>query len=343
MKLEWSLREEILAISHRWQYPTLAFLLGCLVGIILSLALPTRYRAEKLLSVSYSADTVEANPTDYKNWQLEQLNALALSPEVIRGTLDKLRRIDSYWSDVNRKELTSMLKVGWRNTGLWRMTAEADTPEHAQQTIQAWSDVLLQNYQQARISAVEFHELDRQLFNLEAQLVQAKARWAVLESASQGLQNWHSQIKSLPPDQLLETLSYWGLWSLASQAAGLDPARKTLLDEAPSTEAPAREFLPWIDRWLTSLESETDLLFAQINELENERTPLQARYAGELQRSRGLSGELEVAASSPSPNALIALRSISLYALVCGILGLLIYTIIWLLRLRAEPASRSKE
>lgn len=332
---EWSLREEILVASHRWYFIALAFLVGCLAGIILSLTLPPRYRAEKLISVSYSADQVEANPTDYKNWQLEQLNALAVSPDVIRDTLDKLRRVDSYWSDVNRKQLASMLKVGWRNAGLWRLTAEADTPEHAQQVIENWSEVFLQKYQSAWYSAVKFHEVDRQLFALESQLVQVKVRQAIVAGAGEGLKNWQSEIASLPGDQPVEPLRYWDLWSLVSQAAGFDPARQALLDEAPAVEAPAKEFLPWIDRWLVSLENEAALLQSQIDTFESQRAPLQERYTGELQKSRGLSGELTVSTSSNSPNALIALRSISLYALVGGILGLLVYTIIWLVRLRA--------
>ena len=334
MKLEWSLPEEILAISHRWQYPILAFLLGCLVGIMLSLILPPRYRAEKLLSVAYNADAVEENPTDYKNWQLEQLNALALSPEVVKDTLDKLRRQDSYWSDINRKDFTALLTVNWRNAGIWRLAAESDNADHATQIIETWMGVFLQKYQQARNSALEFHELDRQLFNLESQLVQTKARLSLVTGSAEGLQTWKDIISQLPNDRPLEPLVYWSLWSLASSAAGFDPARLSLLDSTPPAEAPTEAFQPWIDQWLSSLEIENSLLATQIDELEDERDPLQEQYALELQRSRGLSAEVEVSPSSPSPDAIIALRSISLYALVGGILGILTWTIAWLIRLR---------
>ena len=108
----WDIRTEILMAGHRWYWVVASFLLGALLGWIISLFWPApfravqdvyvglnAYRATRDLYIAEVAGEQFRNLDDYKNWQMGQLNSLALSDEFLSETLIQLQGIDpsSLW------------------------------------------------------------------------------------------------------------------------------------------------------------------------------------------------------------------------------------------------------
>src|SRR5512139_1950407 len=125
---DWNLRANILGNAHRWPVVMLFVLAGSLLGLLLAFLWPTPYRAEAGLQVAYNADVHPRNPDDFKNWQMEQLDVLIHSDEVLHETLARLQSQDPSWNSYTLDEIRSKVHTYWRNAGEWRLVAEAPTP-----------------------------------------------------------------------------------------------------------------------------------------------------------------------------------------------------------------------
>jgi hypothetical protein len=332
MLTEWTLREEILSISHRWWLPVIAFLIGSLIGFGVAFLFPTPYRAEANLYVAYNADAIYRNPDDYKNWQLKQLNDLAISDDILQGTLARLVQTDSYWQRVDVSQLRSMLEVAYRNTGRWRLIAETGSPQRSTQLVQAWTDVLLENYQQAMASAATLNVVDKQLQAISQSLAQAQVRQANLQGAHQAIQDWQTRLQSMPDEATLDDLQRWGLLAWASRSAGLDSAWKELLEGIPAEGAQVSDYRPWVARLSQSIDAELALVQNQIADFQAEKAALQEQFEQASIASRGLSATLEVGRLSQDAPSVVPVRPTGLTALVGGVLGLLVWVLLWLVR-----------
>jgi len=330
---EWSVREEAFAIAHRWPIPVLAFIIGSLVGLGFALIYPSPHRASTDLSVAYNADVINNNPDDYKNWQLSQLNALAIAPDVLQETLNRLQASDPSWAGVSPEELQKSLILTWRNTGLWHLAAENVQPQKAIQELQVWSDVILEKYHQAFEGAAQMAAFDRQLIPVNQTITQAKWRHAELTSVKAGLQDWLGSASQAQADQPPDNLTRWRLWSLVENAAGSDPAWKTLLDGIPSPQAAIQAYIPWVEQIISVIDNEAQTLQVQIDSLTPEQISLAEKQAAATQASRGLSGNLIVEKATNAAPEVASLRPTSLLALVGGILGFLVWLIAWLARI----------
>jgi len=332
MLTEWTLREEILSISHRWWLPVMAFLIGSLIGFGVAFLFPTPYRAETNLYVAYNADAIYRNPDDYKNWQLKQLNDLAISDDILQGALVRLSQADAYWQNLNMDQLRGMLDVAYRNTGRWRLVAETGSPQHSTQLVQAWTDVLLENYQSAMASASTLNVVDMQLQALSQSLGQAQVRQANLQGAQQAIQDWQARLESMPGDATLDDLQRWGLLAWASRSAGLDSAWNQLLDGIPPEDGPVSSYRPWVARLSQSIDAELALVQNQIADLQAEKADLQEQFEQASTASRGLSATLEVGRLSKGAPSVEPVRPTGLTAVIGGMLGLLIWILLWLMR-----------
>jgi hypothetical protein len=330
---EWSVREEAFAIAHRWPIPVLAFLIGSLVGLGIALIYPSPQRASTDISVAYNADAVYTNPDDYKNWQLSQLNALAIAPDVLQETLNRLQAADPGWAGVSADDLKKSLILTWRNTGLWHLAAENVQSQKALQLVQTWSDVILEKYQQAYEGAVQMSAFDRQLFPINQTISQAKWRYAELTSVKAGLQDWLGSASQAQADQPPDNLTRWRLWSLVDNAAGSDPAWTALLEDMPSPQAAIQAYLPWVEQAITVIDNEAQTLQGQIVSLTPEQASLAEKQAAAVLVGRGLSGNLIVKKATSAAPQIASVRPTSLMALVGGILGFLVWLITWLARI----------
>ena len=133
---EWNPRKEIISAAHRWYWIAASFILGALLGWLVSFIWPAPYRATMDLYVGLNANRATRNLyitevaqesfenlDDYKHWQMSQLNALVISDEYLVETLNRLQDDDSYWQGFDVLELRQVLSVAWRNTGEWHFSA----------------------------------------------------------------------------------------------------------------------------------------------------------------------------------------------------------------------------
>jgi hypothetical protein len=330
MTPKWDVRVDLLEFTHRWPLAILAFLVGGILGLVVSFIFPTSYAAETTLFVAYNADAIFRNPDDYKNWHMGELNALIVTPDVIQETHDRLRQIDPYWENVSTEELKASLNVYWRNTGKWRLVVESDTAQHASQALEIWEDVFLETYQRASEAAFNMTTLRRQIEDMNAAQAEARTRAAVLMSVKGGIQAWVESVTLLPDDQPVDSIVRWQLWSLAARAAGYDPAWDALLKSFPAPGAILNDYITWLEQAIVSLDVAIETLESQIESIESERMDIEPLYQSALQESRGLSSMIHVERGSNSPPDTSPLRQTGLAALVGGLIGLMAWTIIGL-------------
>ena len=135
----WNLRTEILKISHQWYQVVIFCVVGGLGGLGLGKVWPSPYRVSTDIYVGLNAyrspyDNYIANVSqqefrmvdDYKNWQMEQLNALILSDAFLEDTISKLATNTPEWIGSDTQDLRPMLAVMWRNPGDWHLSVETN-------------------------------------------------------------------------------------------------------------------------------------------------------------------------------------------------------------------------
>lgn len=335
---EWNARTEILAATHRWPVVMLFILIGSLVGVAIAYLLPSPYRAESTLHVAYNADVHLRNPDDYKNWQMEQLNLLIVSDEVLQETADSLETLDSEWSKLTPEDLRTNLHVYWRNAGEWNLVAEASSPEQAQQLLNTWQRVLLEQIQAATDHAYAVLDLSTQVDTTYLERMDTNQRIAELNQIEEAIQTWMSANQGDQADDALETSERWFLLSSVSSAAGLNPEGATLLMEAPSPDAEASAYIPWLEKTLVFIDQQLATLETLSRQLSAEYDQFYAQWSAENESTRGLTAYLVVTPVEGGNQPVQAVRSVALMAFVGGGLGLLVWALVWL----AKPVSRAR-
>jgi hypothetical protein len=328
--MEWDLRAEILDFSHRWPLTILAFLLGSLIGFGLSYLLPITYRSEAGLSVVYNADVYPANPDDFKNWYLEQLDVFILSDVVLDATLARLQEQGAGWETLTREDLRERLHAYWRSAGQWRLVAAAPDPEAADRLVMAWKDVILEQVTAATAQAANMLFLTSQHQEVTQAEAVAQMRSLELAYASEALQAWLAGQESNPAQTSLPDLERWRLLSLAARVANLDPTDQAMLASAPPAGSAAEAYMPWIGPVFISLENEAAVLHSQISALASQRQAIEENWAEASRASHGLSAYLLVTELPAANQPAQPVRQASGIALVGGIVGVLIWSVIWL-------------
>jgi len=329
---EWNPRAEILTATHRWPVIMLFILVGSLVGVAIAYLLPSPYRAEASLLVAYNADVHLRNPDDYKNWQMEQLNLFILSEEVLQETLDRLKTQDQAWSETTIDGLSDKLHVYWRNAGEWRLVAESPDPELADELVNTWEQVILEQIAAASVHASAVLSLSTNLDNLSNQRLELKLRATQLQQIRQALQSWIQAIKSSSSNEPLDILEREFLLSRVSSLAGWHPQGIALLDSAPPSDAGSLQYIPWLEEALVLLEEELASIGPQTNQITSEYDEMYAAWSEELNASRGLTAFLIVEPLDQQPDPAQPTRPTSLLAFVGGLVGLLVWGLIWLAR-----------
>jgi hypothetical protein len=327
---EWSIREEILAISHRWHLPMIAFLIGSLIGWGTSFLFPTPYRAELQLYVAYNADDVYRNPDDYKNWQMRQISDLATSDFILSETLDRLKASNPYWQDRSVNDLRGMVKILWRNAGKWHLSVEHRQAKISVQVVQTWSQVLIEEYEQAMKHAADQYPIDKQLQATANSLAEAQLYAANLVEAREKITSWRKTIGELPEGSALDDVNRWTAWSILTQPSEFNPAWQSMLDGYPDRSSPREAYLAWADQALFLIENDLQAVTERIASLEQEQNALTQQYQDAIDGSHGLSAKLEVGREYYAPIEAEPVRPTALTTLVGGMLGILTWSILWL-------------
>jgi hypothetical protein len=347
---EWSLREEILIATHQWPVILAFILVGCTLGIAASYFWQSPYEATSEVFVGLNIANIGkdeniANFTggltfnyvdDYKNWQMANLNTVIYSNDIVRITLERLIAEDAYWKQVTRPELSNMLQVYWRNPGRWRMVATHPDPQRAAQASSIWRDVIVESVSESVMHSQDTLNLGNQLESLADIQQSLSNRLVQLQEIRDGLNRWSIEVGQLPADAPLEPLMRWRGFSLASQAAGYDPAWQTALGEYPDADALPAEYLTWLVSAEVTLNELINILENQLQALAVEQEKIATEYERSSRRSRGFAPTLVVERVSGGPTSIAQVRPTAQLGLIGGALGLLAWILFWFGRLAME-------
>ena len=137
----WSLAKELYRSFHQWPVILLFMGVGALVGWSLTFMLPANYRAVEQVYVGLNpyrafsdanflavARPKYSNIDDYKNWQMSQLETVIYLDTFMDATLDRLRKQDPYWDNMDANQLFNILEADWRTAGVWSLIATHPDP-----------------------------------------------------------------------------------------------------------------------------------------------------------------------------------------------------------------------
>jgi len=334
---DWNLRANILESAHRWPVIMLFVLVGSLLGGLFAYLLPTPYRAEAGLQVTYNADVHPRNPDDFKNWQMEQLDVLIHSDEVLHEVLTRLQAQDTAWNTYTIDDLRLMVHTYWRNAGEWRLVAEAPTSGQAEALVTIWEQVVLEQLSQALAQASSAFDLSTRMDAVSDQLAELKADSARLGQIQRALESWKGS--TVANSQPLSELDRWQITSRVAQIAGWDAAGLALLDETPPPDAASADYLPWIDKALALIATQLDVIGPQTSQLQAEYDQIYAEHAVALNTSGGLTSYLSAGSLDHADRLAQQIRPVSQMVFIGGLLGLLA----WVLYFIARPMLRRRQ
>lgn len=323
----------VLSTLQKWPWVILSFLVGALVALVISLIVPTSYRAEARINVMYNADAIFRNPDDYKNWEMEQLDVVVYSTPVLEKTLARLQVIDPYWREYKPTDLPPHLHAYWRNAGVWRLVAKASTPQHASQLAQTWNQSVLETVQQALVYGDQMNQTARQIQVTNNALLTAEERLIELSQLKASLQDWYETAAGQDQTTPVVYPQDWKLYAQVARIAPFDRAGEELLDAAPPPNSQVSQYLPWVERAILLSEGQIIAVQNQQNSLRGKLAELNYRWNELYTASLGLSSYLRVEALSSDQLVAQPTRSQPLAALVGGVLGVLLWVSYWFVRI----------
>jgi hypothetical protein len=336
--MEWELRKAILDLFHRWQWIILVFLAGALIGYGVSLLLPVQYRAEADLGVFYQSDAIFRNVDDYKNWEMEQLQAVIFSDDILSLTQTELAKMDPFWVDKKPADIRSMLHVYWRNAGVWHLVATAPKPAYARQLVESWKKIILQHIGGALQDSAEWLRVNAELQMASRQKLEMETRQLELTQIQQAFTSWLNEHH--PAEQSVEVRQHWRFYELAARLAASSTADTALLGQFPAPDSPVSAYVTWMEKALAAIEVERELLQAQLPVV-TARVDESWQSLNKLSGSSwGLSAYIRLDALNRDIPAPQPQRSPSLFALIGGWLSLLLAGVMWLARFSAGSKRR---
>lgn len=342
---EWSLREEIFAAAHQWQWIMVCCLVGALLGWIAAQFWPTPHRVSKELFVGlnvyqskddrsptlYTEGLPFANANDYKNWQMASLNTVIYMDPVIDETLERLRALDPYWLEVDRDELAAMLIVYWRNAGKWRLVARHETPMYATQAVILWQDVVIETVHEAVASAQTALQTDEQMEAIAVAQAELSEQSALLTRLQQ---NADQQLAELA---LLDDSAVLNEEKRAALLQALLPIEELSFPGGfetggPPQSAPVSAYKDWLADLQVHLSAQADAVQIQSEDHRQRYAALEVRYAQTARAALGLSAELLVQKISDRKLDAGEVRPTGVSVLVGASLGFLAWVFVWLIR-----------
>ncbi len=222
------------------------------------------------------------------------------------------------------------------------LVAEASSPELAAQLLNTWQQVVLEQIDAAKAHAQAVLDLSTRVDTLYLQRVDTDQRISELSQTRDAIQTWMQSLDEEMGGSPLEARQRWLLLSRAASAADWHPAGTALLAETPPPEAPASEYLPWLEKTLVFIEQQLESLGPQSSQLTAEYDRLYSEWEKELKSSRGLTAYLVVSPLENSSQPVEPVRPTGTLVFVGGMLGLLTWTLVWLmapvLRARSQIA-----
>ncbi len=345
---EWSLRDEILRVSHAWPVMLLFCLVGSLVGLVFSIFIPSPHRATKELYVGLNvylatedqnasdfAGVKFSDTNDYKNWQMANLNGLIFMDTIMDETLNRLRQIDPYWLSIDHNVLAGMLHAYWRNAGKWRLVAENSEPRYATEAVLTWEDVVVDRVHEAVYESQKIMILNTQLNALSIDQTKVISQAAEVTQIRDSLISWRSDAVQRDSKISLQEIDRKFIFHLIDQAETSSPGERLLAD-FPQPEATIQEYIDYLDRTLPLINELLLISQRQITTIEDKKNEIAEVYAASSSKSLGLSAGLKVDKITTVQPEHSVVQPTGLLVLIGGILGLLTWIVLSLIRISLQ-------
>jgi len=147
------------------------------------------------------------------------------------------------------------------------------------------------------------------------------------------LQKRMASLEQTPPDLILDDLTRWEILSVVAQNSGGDPAWQNLLDEYPPQGSLVSSYTSWLEMAAVFIETSLQATQDQILDTEAEQEINQQKHEELVDKSRGLSSTLVVEQPFTGVWQIKVIRPTALLALIGGLVGLLAWSTVWLVRI----------
>ncbi len=128
----------------------------------------------------------------------------------------------------------------------------------------------------------------------------------------------------------LSTMDRWHLQTIVARSASLNPIVLSLIDKTPSPGAPADAYVTWVDQIISILENESTGIEQQVEEIDIRGEELEQKLNEASYASHGLTAFLIVEPASDDFPSVQPIRPTGQMALAGGVLGVLLWGLIWL-------------
>jgi len=349
----WDLRDELYRVFHRWPLLVAGFAIGALLGWLAAYIWPAYTRSTQTVYVglnpyrAYSdaqflalARPKYSNLDNYHYWQMSQLETVIFSPDFLDKTLASLCQQDPAWQQVDADGLRNMLDAEWRTAGDWDLVAVDRRSERAQQAVQAWSAVVVEQVDLAVKASQDAFMLDERLQEAGASLQREQRRIEAMTVAGQVFMIQLHQLGLLPQDDPIAPDRRYVLSGLVTEVAGDDAGWAELLATQPREGATVMEVRGWLSVVVSrfNIDASPTQLPARMATLEKQYADLRSQYQQAQAASLSLSPNLTIKDVSPVHSETV--RPASTLALIGGLLGLLGWLLLELVRITRRSAAR---
>lgn len=315
---DWSPRDEFLALIRKWQLAAVIFILGTAAGWLTGYIWPARFEARAALKVHFNSDAIYLTPDDYKNWQVEELEDLALSEPVLEETLRRLQTAGGDWQDWSAEDLRAVGAPRWRNAGAWYLAAALPKADQAAELVDTWRSVLYETAIDALDHAAAFNTLDRRLDELMRQIGQADADIAQLKVYRTEIEAW----LALPVSDDRKTSRAAVIAERLSRS--IDLGIILVIDFPDSTGTPAAR-TTWAQAARTAVEEALTVRQATRTSLLETYTAISQEWLQEKTASRGLSAYLSITFPDPATVQIERQYRRGLLAVTGGLVAVLLW------------------
>ena len=341
---KWLLREKLVGLIKSWPVLLAVILFSSLVGwgIMHFWSPPPRAavdlyigidinRVMDVSSLAVYARTEPFNIDDYKNWQLSQVKAIATSEAIADHTLETLREKDPAWKEITPRDFQRMQDLSWYDVGVWRLQIKAPDQEQAVQAVLAWQDVLVSELRSLTEKGEEVFKLDGQLRALDSAIVDYQARNLDLNQLLDQVDALTSRISgSSQPAEKPDHDLREEILVMVTDFATSTPAWQRLLDSFPEPDGDWPAYLNWLEKTARTGRTELENNLILIKELEADYQETFAEHIQKVEQARGISPSLIIEAQESQVNISRSYPD-GLIILLSGVLGTLIYLILWLM------------
>jgi hypothetical protein len=340
---EWVFKEKIVRFIKSWPIFVLVFVgTGVFAALAVYFFPPVQIATAELYigidltrvydvaSLARYSKTEPFNITDYKNWQLSQVQAISTSEEIATQVLSELRKQDPYWDEISAPEFMKMEELDWYDVGVWRLRIRADNESHSLHGVEVWYDTVFQELSRLIKESEDVLVIEGQKRAADDAIIDNKIQLKQLSELVEMIDGNITDLNGMDSEQVMADKTRNDIWDLVRQNTMDVPVWNQLLSNYPPSGQTISTYLIWLDKTLVQIDSETEKISSIIDILEDDKDLQTEDYIREIKEAEGLSASLYIEDHISEP-FLESYYPTSVIGIIAAFTGLLIYIILWVM------------